>query len=106
MNLVYSDPVVKMKYPFSYGEQFIDHFIGVAYVNETSRIDFFGDNSVSADAYGTLILPDRIIENALRVKSVKKGLQINMCGTADVNIVKYSWYASGYRYPCVEHRYR
>lgn len=99
ITLIYSDPVVKMKYPFSYGEQFIDHFIGVAYVNETSRIDFFGDNSVAADAYGTLILPDRIIENALRVKSVKKGLQINMCGTTDVNIVKYSWYAAGYRYP-------
>jgi hypothetical protein len=99
MTLVYSDPVVKMKYPFSYGENFIDHFIGVANVNETNRIDFFGDNFVAADAYGTLILPGQVIENALRVKSTKKGLQINMCGTTDVNIIKYSWYASGYRYP-------
>ena len=24
-----------------------------------------------------------------------------MCGTTDVNIVKYNWYASGYRYPLV-----
>ena len=99
LTLKYSDPVVKMKYPFSYGGQFTDHFIGVALYNETSTIDFFGDHTVAADAYGTLILPDRIIENTLRVKSVKTGLQINMCGTTDVNIVKYSWYATGYRYP-------
>ena len=99
ITLSYSDPVIKMKYPFSYGEQFSDHFIGAAMVNETSRIDFFGDCTVSADAYGTLILPDRVIDNALRVTATKKGLQINMCGTADVNIVKYSWFVSGYRYP-------
>ena len=99
MTLVYSDPVLKMKYPFAYGEQFTDHFIGIAYFNETSKIDFFGDCIVAADAFGTLVLPDRVVENALRVKSIKKGLQINMCGTTDVNIVRYSWYASGYRYP-------
>lgn len=97
--LKYSDPVLKMKYPFSYGEYFSDHFIGVARYNETSIIDFFGDCTVNADAWGTLVLPDRVIRNALRVKSVKKGLQINMCGTTDVRIVKYQWYASGYRYP-------
>jgi len=99
LTLIYSDPVLKMKYPFSYGEYFTDHFIGVALFNETNKIDFFGDCSVSADGYGTLILPDLVVQNALRVKSIKKGLQINMCGTTDVNIIKYSWYASGYRYP-------
>jgi hypothetical protein len=88
-----------MKYPFSYGDQFTDHFIGVATYNETYTIDFFGDCLVTADAYGTLIMPDKILDNTLRVKSVKTGLQINMCGTTDVNIVKYAWYASGYRYP-------
>ena len=97
--LKYSDPVLKIQYPFSYGAQFTDHFIGVANAAEVNKIDFFGDNTVSADGYGTLILPDRVIENSLRVKSVKTGLQVNMCGTADVNIVKYNWYAAGYRYP-------
>ncbi|MEI6139129.1 MAG: T9SS type A sorting domain-containing protein [Mariniphaga sp.] len=101
INLVYSDPVIKMKYPFNYGSMFNDHFIGVAFANDSNRIDFFGDCFVSADACGALILPDRIIENALRVKSVKKGIQINMCGKVDINIVRYSWYADGYRYPIV-----
>jgi len=99
MTLVYSDPLIKMKYPFSYGEQFSDHFIGAVSSNETHTIDFFGDYSAVADAYGTLILPDRVIENTLRVKSIKKGLQINMCGTTNVSLVRYLWYASGYRYP-------
>jgi hypothetical protein len=97
--LSYSDPVVKMKYPFVYGDQFTDHFKGVALYNEASSIDLMGDITVSADGYGTLILPDRVIEGALRVKSVKKGLQVNTCGTNDFTITKYSWYASGFRYP-------
>jgi hypothetical protein len=99
LTLAYSDPVLKIKYPFAYGDQFTDHFIGVAFYSETNKIDFFGDHILTADAYGILILPDRILENTLRVKSVKKGLQINMCGMTDINIVKYSWYATGYRYP-------
>jgi hypothetical protein len=99
MTLIYSDPLLKMKYPFTYGEQYTDHFIGAVISNEIHTIDFFGDYSAVADAYGSLILPDRIIENTLRVKSIKKGLQINMCGTTDVSMVRYLWYASGYRYP-------
>jgi hypothetical protein len=97
--LSYSDPVVKIKYPFAYGDQFTDHFKGVALYDETSSIELMGDITVSADGYGTLILPDRVIEGALRVKSVKQGLQVNMCGTNDFTITKYSWYASGFRYP-------
>ena len=99
--LRYSDPVIKMKYPFAFGASYTDHFIAVANYSETNIIDFFGDCTVTADAYGTLMLPDRTIANALRVKTVKTGLQVNMCGTTDVNIVKYNWYAAGYRYPLV-----
>ena len=99
LSLLYSDPVLKMKYPFAYGDHFTDHFAGVALYSGTGKIDFTGDHDVSADGFGTLVLPDRVINGALRVKSVKKGIQINQCGTTDVSIVKYSWYATGYRYP-------
>jgi len=99
LTLVYTDPVVKMKYPFAFGNLYTDHFIAEAITNGTSKIDFAGDITVSADGSGTLVLPDRVINGALRVKSVKSGKQINLCGTSDVNIVKYSWYATGYRYP-------
>jgi hypothetical protein len=111
ISLVYSDPVVKMKYPFFYGDQYSDPFTCVAYYDGKTRIDFSGNYTTTADAYGTLILPDMVIKNALRVKTVKKGLQINQCGSTEINIVKYSWYAQGYRYPVlnvsiVENRYR
>ena len=111
MTLSYSDPVMKMRYPFFYGDQFIDPFTGVAFFSETSRIDFSGTNKVTADAYGTLIMPDMVLRNVLRVKSEKKGLQISMCGSTEISIVKYSWYAPGFRYPVmnlstVETRYR
>jgi len=99
MVLSYSDPVVKMKYPFVYGDHFTDHFKGVALFDQVSSINLEGDITVEADGYGTLILPDRVIEGALRVKSNKTGLEVNNCGTIDVNITKYSWYAPGYRYP-------
>jgi hypothetical protein len=111
MTLTYSDPVVKMQYPFSYGDQFSDPFTGVALYNGNSRIEFSGTNNVTADAYGTLIMPDMVIKNTLRVKSVKTGLQINTCGSTEIKITKYFWYAPGFRYPVmglssIETRYR
>jgi len=111
MTLTYSDPVLKMKYPFFYGDQYTDPFTGVAYYDEKNRIDFSGNFTVNADAFGTLILPDIVIKNTLRITSVKKGLQISMCGSTETNIVKYCWYAPGYRYPVlnisiIENRYR
>ena len=99
MTLVYSDPIVKMKYPFSFGEQFSDTYEGIAIYKEVSRIDISGDYNVSADAFGTLIFPDRVIKNALRVKITRDGLDRNMCGSTVSNAVRYLWYAPGMRYP-------
>jgi hypothetical protein len=107
----YSVPVIKMKYPFFYGDQTITPFTGVAYYNGKNKIDFSGNYTVAADAYGTLILPDVVIKNTLRVKIIKKGWQISMCSSTETNIIKYYWYAPGCRYPVlnisiVENRYR
>jgi hypothetical protein len=99
LSLVYNDPVVKMKYPFAYGNQYTDHFEGFALFDGTSKIDIAGDYTVSADSYGTLILPDRVIKDVLRVKSVKSGQQNNVCGATDFCNTRYSWFAAGYRYP-------
>ena len=101
MTMEYSDPVVKMIYPFCYGQQFSDTFAGVALFSGTSRIDVNGTYTVAADAFGTLILPDRILKNTLRVKAVRQSLQISVCGSNQANSVKYYWYVPGYRYPVV-----
>ncbi|MFM9944348.1 MAG: T9SS type A sorting domain-containing protein [Bacteroidia bacterium] len=100
MTMVYSDPVLKMKYPFSYGDNYTDAFNGVALFSENYKIEFTGEITVSADAYGTLLMPNNLIlENVMRLKSEKKGIQINRCGQVKVNSVRYAWYAEGYRYP-------
>ena len=111
VTLVYSEPVVKMKYPFFYGQQFSNPYKGVSWYNEKSKTDLSGDFTVVADAFGTLILPDLVIKNVLRLKTIKKGVQINMCGSTQTNTVRYFWYAPGYRYPVlsistIENRYR
>ncbi len=99
MSLQYDDPVARMKYPLSYGGQFSDPFSGVAWYNQSSRIEISGTYTVTADAFGTLILPDRIVKSTLRVKIVKQSLQMSVCGSYQSTIVKYYWYAPGYRYP-------
>ena len=88
-----------MQYPFSYGQHFSNPFTGVAWVNKASRIEVGGIYSVKADAYGTLILPDRILNNTLRVTTTKQYLQTSACGSTQSNIAKYCWFAPGYRYP-------
>jgi hypothetical protein len=97
--LIYSDALVKMRYPFSYGDHFIDPFAGNALANEASAISFDGENIVTADAYGTLVLPDRMIRNTLRVKTEKNAIELRPCSTLEAHIIQYCWYAPGYRYP-------
>ena len=99
MSVVYSDPIVRMKYPFVYGHQFSDHFSGEMFYNRASRAAINGDYTVTADAFGTLVLPDRILKNTLRVKAVKQSLQEGVCGSCQCTHIRYYWYAPGYRYP-------
>ena len=99
ITMVYSDPVLKMIYPFTYGESFTDKYVGSALFQGVTKIDLNGDNTVTADAFGTLILPNLTLTNTLRVKVEKTGIEVNPCSSSVVRILKYSWYASGYRYP-------
>jgi hypothetical protein len=98
-DLIYTDPVLKMVYPFAYGNSFTDQYEGNAIFKGVTNIDLNGDYTVTADAYGTLILPDRVLENTLRIKSEKTALEVNMCSSIEVSIVRHFWYAPGYRYP-------
>ncbi len=97
--MVYSDPLLKMVYPFAYGDSFTDKYAGSAAYMGTSKVEISGDNTVSADALGTLILPGLTLTNTLRVKAEKAGLEVNTCSTNVLRFLKYSWYAPGYRYP-------
>ncbi len=99
VTMVYSDPVLKMIYPFAYGENFTDKYVGSAMFMGTSKIDVSGDLTVTADAIGTLILPGLMLANTLRVKTEKTGIEVGPCSSNVTHILRYSWYAPGYRYP-------
>ena len=99
LTMVYSDPVLLMVYPFTFGESFTDKYTGSTLFQGQTKIDLTGDYTVTADAFGTLILPDRTLTNTLRVMAEKSGVEMNPCSSNVVRILKYSWYAPGYRYP-------
>ncbi|MEI6694626.1 MAG: T9SS type A sorting domain-containing protein [Bacteroidota bacterium] len=97
--MYYTNPIQKMKYPFSFGDQIADTYSGYTVINGSQMNNFMGDYTVEADAFGTLMLPGLMIKNALRVKTTKKWIENNMCSSSELSIVHYLWYAPGYRYP-------
>lgn len=103
LTLTYSDPIERMKFPMAFGDSYSDSFSGTAFYNGRSRIDLTGTYKVTADGWGTLVLPNHIMQNVIRVKSVRTSLQTNVCGTLTSTTTRYHWYAPGYRYPVLSY---
>jgi len=101
MSLVLADPILKMKYPVIYGSNFTDEFNGTGINTHKSDIAISGDYSLEADAYGTIILRDRIVKDALRIKIVENKIQINPCNVYQIKTVAYYWYVPAARYPLI-----
>jgi len=99
LTVVYSDPLLKMKYPFAYGESFTDNWTATALFQNVTKIELSGDYTVTADATGDLILPDRTISKVLRIKTEKNSIEVNVCNSTVAHFLRYLWYAPGYRYP-------
>ena len=98
-SIIYYDPIVKMKYPFSYGDKINDTFSGIVNYPANGSNSLNGEYSVVADAYGALILPDCYLKNVLRIKIEKKVIESNFCSSAESHIIRYFWYAPDMRYP-------
>jgi hypothetical protein len=108
-SIIYSDPIVRLKFPFGFGDGFTDKYLADAVYNKNTVIPVAGDYTVTADATGTLILPGLIIKDALRLHIVKNAFQVNPCSITESKIERYNWYAPGARYPVLstgvaEHR--
>ncbi|MCL1934518.1 MAG: T9SS type A sorting domain-containing protein [Candidatus Azobacteroides sp.] len=91
-SLQLTEPIVKTKYPQTYGTQFSGKYAGTYTVgdkNYTGRVE--GTYSTYADAIGVIILPGDVSFSALRVKTTE--------GTASFERVKYLWYAQEVRLP-------
>ncbi|GHU94305.1 hypothetical protein FACS1894156_2370 [Bacteroidia bacterium] len=94
-SLVYEQPILKTRFPFVYLDQHSGTYGGYV-LSGNARHNVEGTYSSTADAYGTLILPNGVvIENALRIKTTEAYKENNH----EVELVKYLWYAPGLRYP-------
>jgi hypothetical protein len=97
-SFVFSDPMLKMRYPFYYGERFTDKYSGLGWYKEDKEVEVTGDYTVAADGYGTLIFPDKVLTNAMRLRIEEKGVQINPCNSIERKIIRYLWYIPSARY--------
>jgi hypothetical protein len=96
----YNPALLKLKFPFSYGEKLSGPIKGEYFVKEQKSADLEGEYEVTADAYGHLYLPGGIdIKDALRVKTIKAYRQTNTKSFFDVETTTYRWYTEKMRYP-------
>ncbi|MBN1950969.1 MAG: T9SS type A sorting domain-containing protein [Bacteroidales bacterium] len=96
----YDIPFVKMKFPFSYGENFSGNFSGASYYLGEERARVSGDYLIEADAWGQLILPGNVsYDNTLRIRTEKAYISESGNRQEEVRITTYRWYNEAHRYP-------
>ncbi|MDR2938525.1 MAG: T9SS type A sorting domain-containing protein [Prevotellaceae bacterium] len=97
-SVVYENPILKTKYPFSFLDQHSGEYYGyIAQGSQKFVID--GTFSSEVDGYGTLKLPNgAVLDNVLRVKTTEVQQQY-YCSMNTYTEVKYLWYAQDFRYP-------
>ncbi len=95
--VVYSDPEDLLRYPFTYTDSYTDTYAGTYLSN--ALVYRKGTVSVTADAYGTLILPSGPHPNALRVHRIETQLDSMFYnGVPNYNTYyrsEYAWYIPG-----------
>lgn len=97
--ITFEQPVVDLKFPFSYGETITGPMVGT-YSVAGQEYSMDGTYITSADAWGTLIMPDgNVYENTLRIKVDKNYEQIMGATKYQIHSVRYQYFAEGVRYP-------
>lgn len=95
----FDKPFVKMKFPFTMGDNYQGTFSGT-YKSGNSNSNISGTYEVIGDGYGRLILPGNfIVDNTLRVKTLKSYSHSISGVDQTVEIVAYRWYSDWHRYP-------
>ncbi len=95
----YSQPMTRMMYPFEYSNNYDGNIKAIALYKENMHIDISGTYSITADAYGVMVLPGNVKKNVLRVKQYSKTVEASMCSDIHIESTRYSWYSAEDRYP-------
>lgn len=98
-NLVMTDPMDQIRYPFTYGTSFVDTFSGMLTLS-VAHAHHNGTISVTCDGFGTLMLPGRTDTGVLRVHSSQLFIDSTSLFGSPVltsyTIESYDWYKAGY----------
>lgn len=95
----YSDPETILTFPFTMNDSYVDTF-GATFVSGGVTFVRSGDVTVTADGYGTLILPNATISNVLRVKVTEDyGDAVGGVELYHYNIDIYMYYKPGVSTP-------
>lgn len=100
---IYRNPDKSSVFPFTYLNSFYDSSIAFSYYNTGNlRNHSYHSRTVTADGYGTLILPNATYSNVLRYKITHYQVDSLFSGSSFIsrtvwNIDEYIWIDQGYR---------
>lgn len=97
-HVVYSKAVVRMLYPFNYGNYYTNSYSAKAFYEKGLETDISGEYTFEADATGTLILPHDTLSNVLRIRTETKRYEFMHCHHSEMLQIKYLYYTQQ-RYP-------
>lgn len=102
----FKTPIIEMVYPFAYNAQINGKMDGTYTILETGVTEAIeGQYSVTADAWGTLILPNGVMfNNVLRVKYVKDYYQMFYGSLYHITVNRYLFYTPESRYAIMQIR--
>lgn len=111
LKIVYSRPLMKMKYPLPYGVHAVSGYEGRGLYCNRNAVDVRGNVRIEADATGRMAVSDRdTLDNVLRVHTIRT----SSVGIEKDTIVRdttdrqleiydiYQWFVRGWRYPVFE----
>jgi hypothetical protein len=97
--VIFTQPQRRMIYPFTYGNHYRSSFSGYGVYENNATTDITGDYSFEADAYGTLILPNNVLTNVLRIKHTLSRYEFARCFFSETHQTRYLYYTEDQRYP-------
>jgi len=98
-HVVFTQPQRRLMYPFNFGNFHSSTFSGYGVYGNGATTEIVGDYSFEADAWGTLILPNNILTNVLRVRHTLARYEFAMCFFSETHQRRYLFYTEGQRYP-------
>lgn len=94
----YTPLVPTLRFPFIYGDSLSEAFVGEGQYCHHIPFMTNGQTSIKADAIGRLLLPELVLDTALRVHVTTKYSHTK----TQIREERYQWFSCRYRYPLLE----